>query len=268
MSSAPRIRPIIHPITDPADPVLDPWRDVFGEADGRTVHVDKGLRARGYFVAEGDTVVRRLLQSNFDVRAVLAKATKVEALRDVLRGEVFQASQADMRVITGYDFHRGALAVGTATLPPVPETLDGWVVALSGINDPENLGALIRIAAAFGCSAVVLDDACHDPFYRRVIRVSMGHIFHVPVYASADLPGWIVRQTVPTFAADLRADAVELRSLAPVGAGVIVLGSEFAGVPEDVAAVCDRRVMIPMAGGVDSLNVSIAGAVFLHWLAG
>ncbi|MEM8875115.1 MAG: RNA methyltransferase [Planctomycetota bacterium] len=264
MSSAPHV----HRIGDPSDPRLDPWRDVFGGADGRTVHVDKGLRQRGYFVAEGDTVVRRLLQSDFDVRAVLAKPKKVEALSDVLRGEVFEASQANMRVITGYDFHRGALAVGRATLQPVPATLGGWVVALSGINDPENLGALIRIAAAFGCTAVVLDGGCHDPFYRRVIRVSMGHIFRMPVYEVADLPAWIAAQTSPTFAADLHADAVELRTVEPTEAGVIVLGSEFAGVPEGVAAACDYHVMIPMAGGVDSLNVSIAGAVFLHWLRG
>lgn len=143
------------------------------------------------------------------------------------------------------------------------------LVALQGVNDHENLGALYRNAAAFGAAGVVLDARCADPFYRRSVRVSLGHVLAVPtatIAAGADGIAELHAAGVTTVALSPAA-ATDLAEVDPaaLGAGpvALVLGAEGPGLTDDVLAAAHHRVAIAMAAGVDSLNVATAAAVAL-----
>jgi tRNA G18 (ribose-2'-O)-methylase SpoU len=180
-----------------------------------------------------------------------------------------------MAALTGFDFHRGVLAsAGRLPLPAVDDLLAParTVAVLEGLNDHENLGALFRNAAAFGVDAVLLDPTTADPLYRRSVRVSAGHVLRVPWTRLEEWPvgldalrdrGFVVVALTPAagaepidrFARDLP-DRVAL-----------LLGAEGPGLSAAALARADRRVRIPIAAGVDSLNVATAAAVAFHAVA-
>ncbi|MBW3556262.1 MAG: RNA methyltransferase [Actinobacteria bacterium] len=245
------------------DPDLRRRREQSGGADG------------GFFIAEGELVIRQLLASPYRVRSLLltpARLASLEAELAELDVPVFVAGQEVVNAISGFHLHRGALAAaerGPAYDPAaVAEAADLLVVA-EGVNDHENLGALFRNSAAFGAGGLLLDPTCADPLYRRSVRVSMGHVLRVPF---ARLPGW------PQSLADLRslgfevlaltpaADAVDIRTIEPRPRQALVVGAEGPGLSAAALATADRRVRVAMAPGVDSLNVATAAAVALHHL--
>jgi tRNA G18 (ribose-2'-O)-methylase SpoU len=181
-----------------------------------------------------------------------------------------------MATVVGFHLNRGVLAVaGRAAAPDLDELLrTARVVAvLEAVNDHENLGALFRNAAALGVDAVLLGPRCADPLYRRSVRVSMGHVLRVPF---AELPGpW------PAALDRLRAHGLRVAALTPgpgsepltstvVGSGrvALLLGAEGPGLSDEALAAADVRVRIPMAPGVDSLNVATAAAVAFHVVRG
>jgi tRNA G18 (ribose-2'-O)-methylase SpoU len=152
------------------------------------------------------------------------------------------------------------------------------VAVLEGVNDHENLGALFRNAAALGVDAVLLGPRCSDPLYRRSVRVSMGHVLRVPF---VELPGpWPasldvlkaagLRVAALTPAADAQPlTAQPFTAASPTGQRVaVLLGAEGPGLTPEALAAADVRLRIPMAPGVDSLNVATAAAVAFHALAG
>src|SRR5690606_36441821 len=177
--------------------------------------------------------------------------------------------------ITGFAFHRGVLASGARMpLPPAGELLAAarTVAVVEGINDHENLGSLFRNAAAFGVDAVLLDPTTADPLYRRSVRVSVGHVLRVPWTPVGDWPaalddlrarGFTVVALTPTPGAE-DIDALAAR---PPSRLALLLGAEGPGISPEAGARVDRRVRIPMAAGVDSLNVATAAAIAFHRLA-
>jgi len=219
-------------------------------------------------VAESPHVVRRVVGAAREVRSLLLTPGAAEALADVVAGldaPVYVAPRAVLEQVVGFDLHRGALAaVARPPLPPLDEVLRGaaLVAALEGLNDHENLGVLFRNAAAFGVDAVVLDDRCADPLYRRTVRVSIGHACTVP---------WTRYRRLT----DLRAAGFALVALTPTGEhpvdrfswpkrSAVVLGAEGPGLSDASLAEADARVRIPMRPGVDSLNVATAAAIAFH----
>ena len=143
------------------------------------------------------------------------------------------------------------------------------LAVLEGAGDHENLGALFRNAAALGVDGVLLGPRCADPLYRRSVRVSMGHVLRVPFAELAGRwPGALdtVRAAGLTVAAlTPAADAVPLARAGLAGQRVaLVLGAEGPGLTPEALAAADVRVRIPMATGVDSLNVATAAAIAFH----
>ncbi len=265
----------VETVEDPADPRIAGYRDA---RDGE-------LRLReGLFLAEGRLLVRRLLEaSRFPVHSLLVTPPALDDLRDLLAGDdstpVRVASAETIRAIVGFKFHRGCLALGVRGTPLAPETLMDPVgprtlLALEGVADPDNVGAVFRNAAAFGAAGVLLSRHCADPLYRKAIRVSMGATLSLPF---AQVPDW------PTALAALRRAGYRLVALCPaaeaediseVAARVprrprlaLLLGAEGKGLSDTTRAAADVEVRIPMAAGVDSLNVAAACGIALHRLA-
>ena len=256
-------------VEDPDDPRLADYRDI-RERDltGR----------RGLFIAEGEVVLNTLLSpaSLCRPRSVLMAAHRIEQRRALLTQvpegvPVYAASQAVLDRVAGFALHRGMLAVGDK---PLEVDLDAMlaglparavVLAASGVGNHDNMGGLFRNAAAFGAAAVLRDDRCCDPFYRKSIRVSVGAVLRTPTVAAASLEaligaleraGFEVLALTPSARTGLK--GVEGR-----GRQAILVGSEGPGLP---AAILNRLrpVGVPMADGFDSLNVATAAALALH----
>jgi tRNA G18 (ribose-2'-O)-methylase SpoU len=257
-------------VSDPADPRLADFRDL-SDAD---VRPDR----RGIVIAEGVNVVARLAASPYRVRAVLGVRARVEALAGHLAGadvDAFVTDKWTLSGVVGFRVTRGVLASADRLAPPEAGALlarSRRVAVLESLNDFENLGALFRNAAAFGVDAVLLDQRCADPLYRRSVRVSMGHVLQVPF---AVLPGSWPQSLGAVRAAGFRvlamtpaADAVPLAEVAAATSGrwALLLGAEGPGLSPGALACADERVRIPMAPGVDSLNVATAAAVALSHL--
>jgi tRNA G18 (ribose-2'-O)-methylase SpoU len=260
-------------VDDPADPRVDDYRDLTA-ADRRPDRPG----GRGLVIAEGVVVVRRLLDSPYPVRSLLGVPRRLAELDADLAGLDVPAYAADagtMAEVVGFHLNRGVLAVADRAVPPTVAALvarSRVLAVLEAVNDHENLGALFRNAAALGVDGVLLGPRCSDPLYRRSVRVSMGHVLRVPF---APLPGdWpdtlgLLRGAGFTVAALTPApDAVPLSGAGLAGARVaLLLGAEGPGLSAEALAAADVRVRIPMASGVDSLNVATAAAVAFHAVA-
>ena len=170
--------------------------------------------------------------------------------------------------MTGYRVHRGALASFIRPALSTPAALLAnarFVVVLVDLVDHTNVGAIFRTAAALGADAVLVTPACADPLYRRSVKVSMGAVLTVPWTRTgpdplADLDGWSTVALTPA------ADATDLDSVVLSGPRALLLGTEGDGLPERLMRAVDVRARIPMAAGVDSLNVAAASAIALHHL--
>ena len=253
-------------IDDPDDPRLADYRDL------RDVELRKHLEAEhGLFLAEGEKVVRRAVESGFPARSFLMAPRWLAGLSDVLGSSdapCYVMSEALAEQVTGFHVHRGALAsLQRVPLPPLADVLAGarTVVVLEDIVDHTNVGAIFRSAAALGVDAVLLAPRCADPLYRRAIKVSMGAVFSLPW---TRLPDWhdalpaLSEAGFTTVALTLAEDARPLEeSVAGLDKVALVLGSEGHGLSARWEQAADRRAVIPMAAGIDSLNVAAASAV-------
>jgi tRNA G18 (ribose-2'-O)-methylase SpoU len=253
-------------VSDPADPRLSDYRDL------RDVELRKHLEAQhGLFLAEGEKVVRRAVETGHRPRSFLMAPRWLEGLADVLSTTdvpCYVVSEALAEEVTGFHVHRGALAsLERSPLPSVDAVLDGArsVLVLEEIVDHTNVGAIFRSGAALGFDAVLLAPRCADPLYRRSVKVAMGAVFALPW---TRLPEWydalpsLASRGFTTVALTLADDAVPVDdAVAGVDRLALVLGSEGHGLSPRWEETADRRAVIPMAAGIDSLNVAAATAV-------
>ena len=260
-------------IEDPADPRLD---DYVGLTDMELRK--RSEPARGLFIAEGDKVIRRALDSGHPMRSILLSDKWLPLMTPVIEqagATAFIAEPAVLEQVTGFHVHRGALAaMGRRPLPDPAAVLERArrIVVLEGVNNHTNVGAIFRGAAGLGMDAVLLAPDCADPLYRRSVRVSMGTVFAVPWTKLEPWPealGLLERHGYRRIALTPAPDAVDLRALRlPTGQkAALFLGSEGEGLSSRAFAACDLKVRIPMAAGVDSLNVAAAAAVACYALA-
>ncbi|SDO38416.1 tRNA G18 (ribose-2'-O)-methylase SpoU [Nakamurella panacisegetis] len=254
-------------ITDPADPRLDDFRDLT-TADRRPDRPG----GRGLVIAEGTVVVRRLIASAYPVRALLGVRGRFDELApdlSDLEAPFYVASADLMARVVGFHLNRGVLATADRiAFPPTAQLLDSVrsVAVLEGVGDHENLGSIFRNAAALGIGAVLLGEGCADPLYRRSVRVSMGTVLLVPfagLSGSWPAPAELLRSKGFTVTAlTPKPSAVTLRQAGLAGRKVaVLLGSEGPGLTDAALESADLQVRIPMAPGVDSLNVATAGAI-------
>lgn len=261
----------IQSITHFEDPRLAPFRSMRAQFD----HLNAG-----FFVAEGEKVVRRLLESSLQVRSILLPPKWKDAYHPLLATrpepiDLFVAEKEILQELTGFSMYQGLL--GLAQVPSesdldhcLNQTRPRLIVALDGLTNAENVGSIVRNAVALGVQMLIVGETCAHPYLRRAVRSSMGTIFKLPYIASRSLPETlrILRtQQVRCIAAHPHVNRRTVWDCNWTQDTCIVLGAEGDGVREEVLRECDDALMIPMAPGVDSLNVGAASAVFFSEVA-
>lgn len=239
---------------------------------------------QGIFVAEGEKVVRRLLESKFIVVSAVLTEKYLEDFRPLIETRpemvmVYLAEKKWLETLTGFAMFQGVLAVGK-----IPErfSFDGvlWnspaprlFAAVDGLTNSENLGALVRNCVAFNVQALFVGETSSSPFLRRAVRNSMGTIFELPVVELGK--GAMADKSLAQMLGALRERGIRCIAAHPhgktqlpkadfTGDTCIVFGSEGEGISRSVLDACDETVVIPMPEKIDSLNVGAAAAVFLY----
>ena len=255
-------------------------------ADYRDLKDAERCLRQGLFVVEGRILVRRLLESRrFRVRSLLVTGPALEGLRDLLDSRaggprLLLATEAIVRGIVGYTFHRGCLAVGERGVEPAAGALieapgPRLLLALENLADPDNVGGIFRNARAFGAHAVLLSPGCADPLYRKAIRVSMGGSLAMPFARLGNWPAGLGRLREAGYTVVALTPAARAADIAGLGGRrpapervVLLLGAEGQGLSAGALAAADLEVRIPMAPGIDSLNVAVAAGIALHRVSG
>ncbi len=258
------------PIDDLDDPRIAVFRDL--KATNQTRHLNR-------FVVEGERLVDRLIESRFPVAsALLAERYEGKLARSIPDDvPVYVLPDPLVDRVVGFPFHRGILASGERQdWPSIEEQASDrsrpfLVVVCPKISNPENLGAIARIADVFGVGAILTGPGCPDPLSRRVLRVSMGSALRMPVIVE-DHPREVASRLVEAsgfvfFAAVADPSAVPFaRAGRPDRLG-LVLGDEHEGVDPDWLPLCRASVTIPMRPGAGSLNVAVAAGILIHHFA-
>ncbi|MBN9644656.1 TrmH family RNA methyltransferase [Corynebacterium mendelii] len=271
-------------IADPSDSRLDDFRDL-NHSDRRPDRPG----GKGLVIAEGVLVVSRLLGSRFGCRAVAGTAAKLdELLADPATAEavrrtgcrVMEISREVLAAVAGFDLHRGLVASADR---PVEHTVEqviagaSTVVVLEGVGDHENIGSMFRNAAGMGVDGVLFGAGCADPLYRRVVRVSMGHVLRTPFAHTGGTPttwqrslalladhGFTLVSLTPDPRARHIADVLDPPGGVPPAKVALLVGAEGPGLTEHAMRATDCRARIPMAAGTDSLNLAQAAAIAFY----
>jgi len=231
--------------------------------------------AKGMFIAESPKVIHRALDGGYRPVSLLMERKDIDgAAREVIARcpgiSVYTADEELLCGLTGYHLTRGVLcAMRRPALRPVEEICAGAsrIAVLENVMNPTNVGAIFRSAAALGMDAVLLTPGCSDPLYRRSARVSMGTVFQIPWTFTDSWPEKGMAQLremgfrTAAMALSEKAVSIDDPRLQAEEKLAVVLGSEGDGLTETTIAGCDYTVKIPMAHGVDSLNVAAASAV-------
>jgi tRNA G18 (ribose-2'-O)-methylase SpoU len=265
---------VIVSVDDPDDERLAPFVSLT-DADLRR-RIEGG---RGIFVVEGALALAQLIESPYRLRSVLVTPAKLDAVSELVgerEADVFVAGQSVLDRVVGFHLHRGVVATAERpalrSMASVLASRPARIAVLERVNDHENLGGLFRNAAAFGVGAVLLDPETADPLYRRTVRVSMGHVLRVPFARAEPWPHALdaVRTdgyTLIALTPDAAAEPIDDVAADPPAMVAFLLGAEGAGLSATAQHAADRRVRIPMAHGVDSINVATAAAIAFHRLA-
>jgi len=259
------------PIEAADDPRLTPFRlNERGLASRADKRDDAGA---GLFLAEGDLVVERAFAAGCRPHLVLADGERVPPIAADLAAagaEVFVGGDAVRRLVTGLGLPHAIVALFHR--PPRPSATDlltgcRRLVVAEGVDNPANVGSIVRNAAALGWDGLLLDHTSADPLARRALRVAMGTAFSLPHARSSDLTGALTRAgDLALYALTPAADAVDIRDIEPPERCAVLIGSERAGLSDEVLALA-TPVKIVMAGGVDSLNAAAAAAIACFALA-
>jgi tRNA G18 (ribose-2'-O)-methylase SpoU len=258
-------RPIL--VHDLDAPDLEPYRDLRNK---------NWIEASGQFIAEGPLLVQRLLASNYRTRSVLLDSKYLEQYRSKIPPEtkLLVVPHEWVEQLVGFNFHRGVLACGQRkpkiALVELAKSLlpDETWLGLIGVQDPENVGGILRTAAGLGIRCVLIGPGTADPLSRRALRVSMGNVLSVQLYKSGqvlhDLQ-FLKQSGFQCVATCLSDKAISLVRFKRKGPTLLLLGNERHGLTSDLLDQADQKVRIDMQGGTDSLNVGVAaGIVIFH----
>jgi tRNA G18 (ribose-2'-O)-methylase SpoU len=257
---------VIIAVAGPADPLIAAYAHVGDHA---------WLRSQALFVAEGRLVVRRLLESGrFPLHSILLTPAALQSFGAAIDTDapVYVADQDVVNRVTGIEFHRGCLALAWR---PTGDDESGarfaearLLLAVEGVGNPDNIGGLFRVAAAFATDGLLLDPTSGDPFYRKAVRTSMGAVLEVPFQRLSPWPASLEDYQQLDFeivALTPAADAPSIDEFVrETHRGLIVMvGAEGDGLSDAALEIADTSVRIPTSHAVDSLNVTVAAGIAL-----
>lgn len=263
-------------INEADDPRIKEYRNI-RDRDLRGVHSRPGL-----FIGEAPLIVQAMLEVPGMTRSVFVSESQAGRMQAMIRSSaspetpLLVAGPDVMNEIAGFDLHRGVLASGNRPDPTIqaldrimpPPDQPASILLCDGINNIDNIGLLFRNAAAFGVDAVILSPDCHDPLYRKSLRVSIGHALRIPFHRSENWSETLEtlrgQHRIELIGTSIDTGAVDLDSLAEPDRVGLLVGSEFEGLGDVSINACSHLVRIPMTPGIDSLNVGVAAAVCLH----
>ena len=224
----------------------------------------------GIFICESKRVIERAIHAGYEIESMWVEASKLGDVLDMGLAEeipLYVSGQPVMEQITGYSLTGGVLAAMKRKQPEDLGTVlasSHKLVILEDVENPTNVGAIFRSAAALGADAILLTEGCSDPLYRRAARVSMGTVFSIKWrFVPQDFMNKIKSAGFFTIALALSERAKELNRglISEQEKTAVILGNEDHGIDEETLGACDIIAKIPMTDGVDSLNVSAASAV-------
>jgi tRNA G18 (ribose-2'-O)-methylase SpoU len=240
---------------------------------------ENDLRKSGLFICEGKDVVDRMIISGIKVHSIVCIPDNSDFYKNKSAGNfpVYVLEKKDISKITGIAFHRGVIAVGYC--PEIDKIENNYnkiidsslIVICPHIDNPENLGSIIRTARAFGIKYFFLGKFCADPYSRKAVRVSMGNVFFMNFYTIDDYTNtfdFLRKSGFTIIGADLSAKSVSIDSYNDNNKNAVIFGHEHKGIDEQTASLCDILINIPMKDDTDSLNVSVSAGIFLYKLAG
>jgi tRNA G18 (ribose-2'-O)-methylase SpoU len=257
------------PDPEALEPDYHPYLDLYGSKEACHPLAGPCFICEGrYLVAEACKAAR---DGNLRILSILASPRQAQEWAALAPAgtRLLVAEDAFLEALLGFRFHRGVLCC--VQRPPLPDAADilaaRRLLVLPRLDNVDNLGQLLRTAAALGLDAVALGRG-PSPFDRRTIRVSMGAAWRLPVLTSEDLPGLLARWRAhagssEVVGAALVDGALPLASWRPISRTALVLGPEDKGLEPSWLGHCDRTVVIPMARAMDSLNVAAAGAILM-----
>jgi tRNA G18 (ribose-2'-O)-methylase SpoU len=248
------------------DPRLEPYRHV---GDPRWLEV------RGLFVAEGRLVLQRLIEANrYAIDSILVTPAALRAIEPFVTPAhtVHVAAQSIVNGVTGFNFHRGCLALARR---PAPVRLDAWLerdgilLALEGVGNPDNVGGLFRTARALGSTGILIDPTTADPLYRKSIRTSMAATLQLPWAVATPWPDALACFKQSGYRIVALTPSADALPLATVTARkhrrvILLVGAEGPGLRPETLTLADDLVRIPMVAGADSLNVTVATGIALN----
>ncbi|MBR5682759.1 MAG: RNA methyltransferase [Ruminococcus sp.] len=235
----------------------------------------------GIFTAESPKVIRTALDSGYEPLSLLLERKYISGQAADIIGRcgdipVYTASSSVLEKLTGFKLTQGALCAMRRKKLPTPQEILAKaerIAVLEDVMNQTNIGAVFRSAAALGFDAVLLTPSCSDPLFRRTVRVSMGTVFQLPwTYLGKGAPDYITELKAMGFACAamaLRRDTVRIddERLRAEPKLAVILGTEGNGLRDETIDRCDHTIKIPMANGVDSLNVAAASAVAFFQLS-
>lgn len=269
-----------------------------GLRDRSAHHIARGSQLAGrldeeFIIAEGVFILQTLVETGHTVVAVLTEPARVDEIRELAAGAsgsadqltVFVADRSVLSGIVGYPFHRGVIALARRAVSVDAIELarrSSALVMLENLANHENVGSIFRTVAALGGqqTGIIVNEGCTDPMYRRSVRVSMGHALRQPFAVVDDLVrviGSLRDEQYLTVALAPASSVMDSPSYVLLGdlsrlldgrKPALVFGSEAHGLTQEVIDACDRVCSIPMASGVDSLNVNVSVGVVLASFAG
>jgi len=232
---------------------------------------DNAFTADESFVADSPKVVNLLLETDIEVRSILATQEYYEQHKALIEAknipQLFVASRALMQDIVGHKIHHNVMMHGTRPKQFELDELGNNIIMLDEISSTQNIGSIARSAAAIGIDSYLLPVHGPHPWSRRALRVSMGHVAMLKTHRYEEITETIKalkENGYRIYAAEVTEDSTPLASVKVVNKWVLLMGHEGSGLSEDVLALCDEVVTIEMVEGVKSFNVGVAASIMMY----
>lgn len=248
-------------------PVINNYRSM------KKIHNDDS-KEDSLFIAEGEKVVDKLLKSNIAVKSIFCNEDYFRKNFDLIHSKVknehniFVADKSIMSEIVGYKIHSGVMAEATIPNKANLNEFNGNIVAFNSIIDTENVGTIVRSAAAFGFNNLIYDSSTSSPYLRRAVRVSLGNIFDMNFRLSDDLVAELLflRNNLgyKIISAEITENSYPIHHIDFDSKFVLVFGNEGKGIQNSVLEISDYIVHIPIIEKVKSINVSVAAGIFFY----